>query len=673
MIAKSNPGSLYDSASTSSGASTDFVRNSIVLVIWRRRWTLLVTVAVCLVAAMVYLAAAIPIFTSSSSIFVDQQDRRILTDNQGMGLSRSDSFLFTQAEIIRSAPILSNALDKVNYRSMKTFARVDNPIAWLQLEKDFKVDVGKKDDVITVSMDSPYPDEAAELVNSIVDAYMTAQGKRKKSTAAEVLKILNKEKEHREQELADRVEQILKFKRDNPLIGFQTEKGNIIIERLARLSDSLTTLELETVQAETQFSSDKAALADPERMRQYVQELQLKSQQGDKEYDALRDEMVRARLVMATYSQTHGAASDRVTALQGTIRELERELREKEKNVVLARVTQSEAALTAAREKEAKVRASFEQQQKAALDLNGKTAEYSRLVEEKARLEKQCEILDSRVKEVGVNSEEPGAMNIQVLEAARAEDKPTKPRKAFTLAGALLVGLLAGSGLALLRDWLDHRIRSSEEVSDALGIRVLGVVPQIGGPKSFTSRGLHAHSDAMSESSEAYRTIRTAIHFGAAADLKTILVTSPSPGDGKSTTASNLATVLAQAGYRTLLLDADLRKPSQHSLFGVEQGPGLCSVVSGQVKLARCHPLDARDPARPADGRALAVQPIGDHLGQAVLPGHARRRRKLRQSGHRLPAGARRHRRADSGRGVGCHRAGRADQPHHAQQRQLRV
>jgi capsular exopolysaccharide synthesis family protein len=90
----------------------------------------------------------------------------------------------------------------------------------------------------------------------------------------------------------------------------------------------------------------------------------------------------------------------------------------------------------------------------------------------------------------------------------------------------------------------------------------------------------------MSDIAEAYRTVRTAIFFGAPEErAKTILVTSPTPGDGKTTTTSNLAIAIAQAGQRVLLLDCDFRKPMQHRIFGIEDGMGLSDVITGHKTL----------------------------------------------------------------------------------------
>ncbi len=194
-------------------------------------------------------------------------------------------------------------------------------------------------------------------------------------------------------------------------------------------------------------------------------------------------------------------------------------------------------------------------------------------------------------------------MNIQVVQVAQVEQKPTKPRKSLVMASALLIGLLLGTGMSLVWDWVDQRIRTPDEAMESLGVEMLGVVPLINHIKTQPGRGQYVHLEPRSAVAEAYRTVRTAVHFAAREDVKTILVTSPNPGDGKSTTASNLAITLAQAGLRTLLLDADLRRPTQHKIFELSGELGVSSVILGHKKL--------RDVIRPTPVARLDVLPCG--------------------------------------------------------------
>ncbi len=572
-------------------------------VLWRRRWTLLLAVVICLAIAGLYLLKATRIYTAHSTIYLERQGVRIMSDSQAFE-AKSDSFLYTQADVFKAEPILNAALQAVDYKHMKTFAGIDNVIAWLQLDKDFHVEVGKKEDIVTVSMDSPYPEEAAQFVNAVVDSYVTYQSKQKRTTAAEMLKILQKEKNERDQELDQRLKDMLDFKKANGALSFQdNDKGNIILERLATLSNTLTAAELITLDLSTQKKQAQAILADPEMVKAYIESQQTKEQNGDKELQGLRDQAQQLNVLLATTDQVMGARSQRRQIYAADMKMVQAQIAAKERRLVEAHLLEVSQELAAAQEKEKQLRLAFADQQKEALDLNAKAAEYQRLDADVDRTQKQCDLLDSRIKEVNVNSEDAGALNIQVLEAARTEDKPTKPRVSMTLSVAMLLGMLLGTAMALVLDWLDQTLRSSEDVSMALGVPMLGLVPHMRGKLSQAERGQVIHQNNSSDVAEAYRTIRTALHYGTSKNVKTILLTSPAPSDGKSTSASNLAIALAQTGHRTLLLDSDLRKPVQHKIYNLHDKAGISDVLGGTAKL--------RDVIYPSGIARLSILPVG--------------------------------------------------------------
>lgn len=138
-----------------------------------------------------------------------------------------------------------------------------------------------------------------------------------------------------------------------------------------------------------------------------------------------------------------------------------------------------------------------------------------------------------------------------------------------------------GFGLAWLRDLLDHRLKSIDEIANVLQLPVLGALPYSSTSGDRRNAGRIVALTPRSTAAESVRTLRTALHFGLAGnDAKVIVVTSPSPGDGKSTVASNLAIATAQAEKHVLLIDADLRKPTQHKIFGLDTDLGLGTVLA---------------------------------------------------------------------------------------------
>ncbi len=176
------------------------------------------------------------------------------------------------------------------------------------------------------------------------------------------------------------------------------------------------------------------------------------------------------------------------------------------------------------------------------------------------------------------------------------------------LAVGLVVGLVLGVLAAFLLEYLDQTIKSASDVERSLTVPVLGRIP-VGGSGRFRARGaalpLVSATGAEDPVSEAYRALRTNVTFVSAEEraLQLLCVTSPGPGEGKSTTAANLAITLAQQGTRTLLVDADLRRPLVHRALGLQQEPGLTDVLVGRAAL--------REAVRPAVVAGLDVLPAG--------------------------------------------------------------
>lgn len=610
MISKAHPRLLGSSAAISSdvppghGAS----RYTPLQVAWRRRWTVLVMVVLCLSAGLAYVLKATPVFTSTSRIYVEQTGPQILGDVDGMVAKQSDSYLHNQADLLKSTPILTTALEAVDVKRMKTFEDVDNPVSYLK--KELVVGVGTKDDMITVAFDSPYPQEAASLVNGIVEEYVRHHARKKKSSAVEILGMLQQLKTDNDKELSDKMQQLVSFKQTNGTLSFAGSegKGNIILERLAKLSDALTQAQLATFEAEATYQASKTMLDDPELVNRLVEAQQSQNNnQADKEYGELLADLRKSQTELLALRQRGILHNSTIDELVGRIEFVKSQIAVREKVLAHAYVATLDQQRQVTKSKEADIRVAFDQQKQEALDLNKQAANLVQLESDVKRAEEMNNSLAKRMQEVGVDANsknDTSSLNISVREVARVEDKPTSPNKPRTMALALVMGLVLGLSGAFTREWTDHRLRTSDEVSAELQLPVLGVVPHMAGKFSIIDRGQNVRLMPMSETAEAYRTIRTAIFFAAPGEeMKTILVTSPAPGDGKTTSASNLAIALAQAGHRTLLLDADFRKPSQHKVFNIDATVGLSSVIAGQVKL--------REAVKQTESAGLYVLPCG--------------------------------------------------------------
>lgn len=175
-----------------------------------------------------------------------------------------------------------------------------------------------------------------------------------------------------------------------------------------------------------------------------------------------------------------------------------------------------------------------------------------------------------------------GSANLlSVVQPAVAPDAPVSPRPMLMVLVAALVAAFAALGIAILAERLDDSVKSPEDVQGVTGLATLGAIPRM---RQERGRGefysLAALLYPRSSAAEGYRTLRANIEFAAIdVPIRTLLVTSASPSEGKTVTAANLALVLAQAGRRVLLIDADLRKPGLHTIFRLSNDRGLTTLA----------------------------------------------------------------------------------------------
>jgi tyrosine-protein kinase Etk/Wzc len=236
-----------------------------------------------------------------------------------------------------------------------------------------------------------------------------------------------------------------------------------------------------------------------------------------------------------------------------------------------------------------------------------KEIEYARQLRSANVIEEIFTELQSRQKEAQIIAavQDP---TVRVVDPAIPPLKPVKPNKPFSVALALMLGIALGLAAGFLKETLDTTIHTREELQTESGsVPILGTIPRIHAngvstnghgvwwrirpatlhlsPDTRKSR-LVAGRNPRGAASEAYRTLRTNIAFARAeAPAKTMVFTSPAPGDGKSTSSSNLAITLAQQGLRSILIDADMRRGAIHEAFDVKQRPGLSDYLGGQVSL----------------------------------------------------------------------------------------
>lgn len=178
-----------------------------------------------------------------------------------------------------------------------------------------------------------------------------------------------------------------------------------------------------------------------------------------------------------------------------------------------------------------------------------------------------------------LSNTQQGAINtISVIEAAALPTSPIGPNKPATILLAAVIGFILAAGAAFLLEYLDDSLKNPDDVQKALALTTLGAIPVM--PETATQGELAVVASSHSMASEAFRVLRTNLRFaGVDRPLKTLLITSPSPSEGKSLTVANLGAALAQAGERVILVDADLHRPRLHRIFSLRNNRGVTSAL----------------------------------------------------------------------------------------------
>ena len=358
---------------------------------------------------------------------------------------------------------------------------------------------------------------------------------------------------------------------------FETEYLRLSEER-SRYVDEQTTHNIGLINDEAAYAAFTAAVADPalgpESLSQHPRVLQ------HPELVLLRSEMARLRIEREELRIAKNLAEGHpdLQAIDRSLARMEKRRSEVQADFVARVIVDYEGRRAALERLDALVEervARLREATKVKARIDEINADIGRASEDKRAAQRELEILSQ-------NSFGSGEA-VRIVAPAREPDanSPVSPNKPMNYTLGTLLGLFAGVGLSFLLDYLDDTIRTKDELQRITDIPLLGVIPRIEGKGGEThKKDLYAFHQPKSTVSEAYRGVRTALTMRSHGTRHRVLaLTSAGPREGKSTTVINLATVLAYSSKRTLIIDADLRKPRIHKSFGLENARGLTNLI----------------------------------------------------------------------------------------------
>ena len=566
-------------------------------IVWKHKWLVVAFAVLVMAATTVYTRRQPKIYEATTQLVIDLNAPQYMGRGQGEVVSlgtgnswNTREFFETQYRIIKSRMVAQKVVDRFNLGADLDFLRVaevEDPEK--RAKKLARADpvgtlIGKlrvtpvsDSHVVLIKVRDRDPERAAKLADAVADAYAEQNVGRKVSAAGEAVSWLRTQADDTANAVTTAEDKLLEFKREQDILSASLgDKQNLIglnlqdAERQLREARQATALlrnELEQVRglsASDVQSSVEAVLQNGliQRLKEQLVSLQNERSESLKKY---LDKHPDVR-----------AADDKIKRVKQAI------------TVEVAGVKKSlERKFQGALKAERQLAGDVERIKREARDVRGHELTYTRLADDVEAKKALAEGLALRLKEAELQAESR-ANNVRVLDGALTPTVPVAPRLMLNLLVALVLSMVGGIGLAFLVDQLDSTVKNQEQLEREFGLTFLGIIPSIRsararggrneGPIENTDR--YVLDNPNSTVAECVRTIRTNLLFMAPErEMRSIVVTSAGPREGKTCTCVNIGATMAMAGSRILLIDSDLRRPRLHKIFDMTNDRGLTNMV----------------------------------------------------------------------------------------------
>jgi succinoglycan biosynthesis transport protein ExoP len=548
----------------------------------RQRWRMLAFVVAIMIATWFLSQRLTPVYESTVTIDIDRQTPQgvIGAESTRSMLNDADQFIATQIRLVQSDSVLRPVAAKYNLLAHEGQTDV-NPDAPVQLKR-LKIARPPNTYLLLVSYRSPDAVLAAQVANATAQSYLAHTYNIRMRASSNLTDFMEQQLDELRAKMERSSLALNRFERELNMINPE-EKTNILSARLLQLNTEYTNAQADRVKKEAAFQSIKNNTLEAAQV----------STQGEA-LKRLTERLGELREKFAEIKSHYGPAHPEYKRASAQLAELERQLETGQRNIsgrVEVEYRESTRREQMLLNEVAGSKNEFDR-------INSKSFQYQSLKREADADKRLYEELVRKIKEAGINAGFQNS-NIRVADTARPPQKPVFPDVRLNLLVAFLLSTIVAVGVAVASDALDTTVRDPEQVSRTLGTEVIGSLPVVknwrgrlglaSGSANASANGktlvpVKQREEETTGFGESIRTLRTSILLG---DLdrryRSLLVTSASPGEGKSTTAAHLAIAHAEQGQRTLLIDGDMRRPSVHRRFNLPANLGLTNVLLGEV------------------------------------------------------------------------------------------
>lgn len=426
------------------------------------------------------------------------------------------------------------------------------------------------------------PQIAAKVVNAIADAFVYVNLERMSDSNAGAASFLKKRIADLQAQIRSGEERLNNYAREHQIISLD-QNQNTVVDRLNALNRQLLLAENDLNLAEAAY---RAALAPGA-----ADALSNPTQSG------IEGKLGDLREKLATLKVEYTPKWPEIRVVEGQIAELEKQAAQSRTDRSDQMLKTLETKFREAKNRERTVRAAFEQQRNETIAQNNAAVNYRIIEQEIQTNQALLNGVLQRFKENDVIlAGTPN--NIHVTDYANTPERPIGPQRTRAVGLAFLFSLVFGVGLSLLRELSNSTVRTTGDVTRRVQLQTIAVVPKVNGwakpgllrsPRALLQLNQRQRGDrpllkddgSESRLAEVYRKLRTTVMLSKPGkSLKTLLVTSSVPAEGKTTTAVNMATVLAQTGATVLIIDADMRQPTLHEIFSLNNTRGLSTLLA---------------------------------------------------------------------------------------------